>query len=206
VEHEVTQLEAEFDQRHYTACALRVGRSLEYIVYSLATAWGVRLDDPVFNIIDDLQQRLQAINSAILVYRESEGRDREAKRKTIREGSQFAARLHELGFLLDDKTLKPSTAPPRNVEAILRDVRKTYSRFQVVRDELKEMIEGGLVRKILEVRNEAAHADVKGKPREIARKNVVDMLENVRTLVHKLSLVGDVIMPEIPKENREKGG
>lgn len=194
LEHELKQLEEEFSQSHFTACALRAGRSLELIVYGAAKAWGVRLDDPVFNLIEDLQQRLQLMNSAILDYRESEVLEREAKRGVIQtRGSEFAARLTSLGFLLDDHKLQPSAVPPRNVDAILRDIRKTHGKLPQVREEIKSLLDSGVVRKILGVRNDAAHASLEGGPREVSEETVIAMLQDIQTLVHKLSVVGDII-------------
>ena len=155
----------------------------------------MRLDDPLFNVIEDLQRRLQLINSAIIEYREANGLDRDTKRASIQTlGGEFAARITSLGFMIDDHKLQPSTVPPRNIEAILRDLRKTYGRFQQIRLHIGALIETGLIRKILAVRNSAAHADLEGHPREIEEETIIDMLENLQTLVHKLSLVGDIIL------------
>jgi hypothetical protein len=197
LEHELGQLEGEFTQGHFTSCALRVGRSLELIVYGVAKAWGVRLDDPVFNLIEDMQRQLQLINSAIFAYRESEGQERDTKRGAIQSlGSKFAGRLNDLGFLIDDQKLQASTVPPRNVEAILRDTRKTHGRLRQVRDEIQGLIDSGIVRKLLAVRNDAAHASLEGEPREVSRETVVTMMEDIQSLVHRLSVVGDIIASE----------
>jgi len=149
-----------------------------------------------------MQRRLQKLNTSILEYREAEDRDRETKRSNVqRQGSDFAAKINTLGFLLDDKKLQPSTVPPRNIEAILRDIGRTYARYQKVRDLLNEIINDGLARKILSIRNKAAHADLEGKHREVSKDEVLKMLEAVHILVYKLSLVGDVIRSKNPRDS-----
>ena len=194
-QHELKQLETEFREGHFTACALRVGRSLEIIMYGAARAWGVRLDDPMFSLIEDLQMRLQLLNSAIIDYRSADNQVRTEKKAALQKlGAEFAGRLNSIGFLLDDESLQVNSSPPRNIEAILRDIRKTHGRVQVVRDEIKAVIDSGLIRAILDVRNDAAHSNLDGDAREVSEETVMKMLENVQLLVHKLSIIGEVIV------------
>jgi hypothetical protein len=194
-QHELKQLETEFKEGHFTACALRVGRSLELIVYGAARSWEVRLDEQMFSLIGDLQRRLQLLNAAIIDYRSADAQSRVERKAVVqRLGADLASQMNSLGFLLDDEQLRVDAVPPRNIEAILRDIRKTFGRFEVVRNEVKEIIEKGLIRAILEVRNDAAHSDLDGGAREVSERAVIDMLENVQLVVHKLSLIGETLV------------
>ena len=193
--HEVQQLLLEYAVGHFTACALRVGRCLEFIVYSLADEWNVRIDEPTLRVLDDLQRRFRHISSLVLQYRDLRGDDRLETRDRIGKlGASLAGRLSEMLFELD--AVATSTpldyAPPKNVEAILRDIKKTYSRYNQVRDVIDEISE--LVRHVLDLRNSAAHADPSGKPREVDRDNVEEMIQNVQEILFKLSTIGNTII------------
>ncbi len=194
LKYEVEQLHAEYNQRHFTACALRVGRCLEFIIYSLASAWNVRLDEPVLTALDDLQRRLRHINSLVLEYRELDGDSRKNIRRQIVEfGAKFSARLTEMIFEFESMVEAPelTNSPPRNIEAILRDIRKTHKRYEKVRMAIDDILP--LVRKVLDLRNNAAHADPSGSQREVEQSNVEEMLCDVQAILFKMSVVGEVI-------------
>jgi len=167
---------------------------LEFIVYSLAIAWKVRLDEPVLTALDDLQKRLRQINSLILEYRELDGNARRNIRRQIVEyGTKFSARLTEMIFEFESMVEAPELAssPPRNIEAILRDIRKTYKRYEKVRVAIDDILP--VVRKVLDLRNNAAHADPSGNQREVEQNNVEEMLRDVQAILFKMSVVGELI-------------
>ena len=59
--HEMDFLVEEFRQGHFTACALRAGRSLEFMVYELSRRWGIELQDAAFGMHQELRRHLDRL-------------------------------------------------------------------------------------------------------------------------------------------------
>jgi hypothetical protein len=194
---EVSALEAEFARQHFTACALRVGRCLERIVYSVAEAWSVPVDEVVLDVCAKLRGQVQEIGRGIVEYRDlASPSKREAAKRRLRElGAGLNALVIEALMQLDEphdsKPVTPDT--PKNVDAILRDIRRAYAPHDAIRRRLDELLDKDLTRKILDVRNDAAHARPEG-PREVDRATVLRMLDDVNEVLRALSLIGEDMM------------
>src|SRR5262249_32739711 len=102
-------------------------------------------------------------------------------------------RVHEklLRVIWDlDSEMRPEvTSVPINVEAILRDIRKQFSRHDKVRKTVNEIIEEDIFRKILDVRNDAAHASTTGVRRELDKVEVDITVEHLRRALFLFSNV-----------------
>jgi hypothetical protein len=84
---------------------------------------------------------------------------------------------------------------PVNVEAILRDIRKQFSSRKRVFDAVNAIINESLLRKILDVRNDAAHASTNGVRRELNRDEI-----DAAVLRTALFLFGNVAFAVAEKE------
>ena len=82
---------------------------------------------------------------------------------------------------------------PRNTGAILRDIKKKYSRLEAVRKEFDGNSMENMVHKIMSIRNNAAHADISLQERELKRNETEEMIIKIRELMFKLSNVGNAI-------------
>ena len=192
VEHEVGRLEDEYETGHCTSCALRIGRCLEYVVYALARSWAVPIDEHFLDLTTKLRTRLGQLNAAVLQYRDLVGEARQnARRKIQVQTSDFAAVLAQLPFMLDDiEPLKAQRGSgPRNVDAILRDIRREYARLENVRRELDRIQNENLVRRILDKRNDAAHAGLDGTPREVAAEDLENLVDDFNLFLQYMTNV-----------------
>lgn len=63
--HEMHFLVEEFRLDHFTACAMRGGRSLESMVYELSGRWGIEIQDVAFGKLDELRKNLDQIGNLI---------------------------------------------------------------------------------------------------------------------------------------------
>jgi hypothetical protein len=59
--HELSAFSEEYRHAHYTACGLRVGRTLEHVVYALARAWGVNVNRTTLEVISGLDESVERL-------------------------------------------------------------------------------------------------------------------------------------------------
>ena len=84
--------------------------------------------------------------------------------------------------------------PPRNAQALVKDIRKTYGRLEEVRSALKEVEEP--LGQILKLRNSAAHSSTDGKAREVGGNELQIMLGFLNSILMNLSRCGTAIIQE----------
>ena len=190
LETELEALQEEYDCGHFTACALRVGRALEYAVYTVALGWNVRVDDHVFDLVSSLDGNLKELNAAIFEYRDGE-KDGPTRKRVHKLSSRMLEHVHRLGFVIDhpDELAPVEVASPRNVLGLLQDIKRAHSRSEQVRENIDQLTKE-VVPAILEARNNAAHADSRGRPREVDKRTVDETLENLRIVLERLVRVG----------------
>jgi hypothetical protein len=85
--------------------------------------------------------------------------------------------------------LPENTDVPLNVESIVRDIRKQFGRRNKVLNAVNAIINEGILRKILDVRNDAAHASTSGVRRELSKEEIDAALELLRTALFLFSNV-----------------
>ena len=197
INHEIKQLILEYESGHFTACALRVGRCLEFIVYSLAKSWKVPVDTITIKFIDDLQNRIQEINSKIIDFKDSEDAERKnVKKSIIKKASELSARIIEITAFLDDINQDYSTGTrTQNIQSILTDIKNKYIMLKVVREDILKIKK--TIQIILELRNNAAHASAEGGSREINKQQVEQMINNIELILFNFSLIGRVITDDL---------
>lgn len=61
LETELSAFSEEYRHEHYTACALRIGRTLEHVIYALARDWGVKINRTTLQVLSDLGKQFGAI-------------------------------------------------------------------------------------------------------------------------------------------------
>ena len=199
--HEMDFLVEEFRQGHCTACALRAGRSLEFMVYELARQWQVEVLDSAFGAIRDLQSRLDQVAELVgelQVCPEGEARE-PLLAQLDRALMDFNGKTYALGLGMRKQASanpSPSELGPRSVQALLKKVRKRYGGLEDVADQIKPLIDktprspaGGLVGRILRTRNQAAHADVNGRYQETEVASVQILLDDIAAVLLRLSNV-----------------
>jgi hypothetical protein len=80
LQHELEVLRTELTNEHFTAAALRVGRSLEYIVYAACRSWGVPVSEPVLAALKRIEDRFDELRAALLKYSAVKDHAEEARR------------------------------------------------------------------------------------------------------------------------------
>jgi hypothetical protein len=196
---ELEAFSEEYRHRHYTACGLRIGRTLEHVVYALARAWGVNVNRTTLQILSGLDGSFDQLSQAIINYATSESEQKVAIKKAVQEQLENVSRgLWKLVFELDSDLRPENTEVPINVESILRDIKKQFRRRAKVLNAINAIIESQIIRKILESRNAAAHASTSGARRELTRSDIDNSVELLRTA---LMLFTNVAFAVAEKEN-----
>ena len=178
---ELSAFDEEYDNEHYTACALRIGRTLEHVVYALAVAWGVQVNRTTLKLLSNLEGSFAQLSEAVITYATAIDRERpNRKRQVEKQFEQVNTNLTKILLELDALT-PTSTDVPLNVESIIRDIRKQFTRVTKVRTGLDYIIDKQILRRILEARNNAAHASTNGERRELKKSEVDTTVELLRT-------------------------
>ena len=200
IENEFEEFIKEYEQEHYTSCALRVGRSLELMVLSLAQAWNVKINVKVLKIISELEIDFNELNQMMVDLSDMEHKRIDRYKKSIgRKMDIIQQKFNEYqrnAFADKDKIefSEPSTAP-LNVNAVMKDIKNQFrhSNHENIKNELKKIDDAKLISNLLEKRNLAAHLDTSGKKREFDKKGIDEMLNNLRSLIHLFNNIADNI-------------
>lgn len=191
---EYDMLKKEYEEHHFTSCGLRVGRLLESVIFSMGKNWGVELEKPKIDKLVRMNDKLKEIESYYIQYLASEdSRKANLKQnliKSIRELNDFNFDLTTSASAdkLDEDLSKKDFKLARTV---LQDIRKKYLNIGGVIDEFgrkNELIK--TYNDIHGIRNQAAHADIQLKPRELEKSDVDEMLETIRVMMKKLTNIG----------------
>jgi hypothetical protein len=190
LEHELAAFSEEYRHGHYTACALRLGRTLEHVVYALAGAWGVSINRTTLQVLSGLNNSFDQLSKALIAYASADG-DEKAKQKRIVQSQieNASGKLIKLVWDLDTDLHPEVTGVPINVDSILRDVRRQFGRRTKVLRAVDAIINEEIFRKILDVRNDAAHASTNGRQRELDKEGIDVAVEYLRTALFLFSNV-----------------
>lgn len=198
LKHEVDYLLAEFREHHFTSCALRAGRCLEYVVYSLATGWGVPVDERTLLAISQLRDGADQLSDAVVKYCGLRGTPsaRSARTALADQITRIHAHLNTLMLSLDEDPPRVETPTPRNTGALLRAIRRQFARSPAARKELDELMSCAEMKRINTCRNDAAHASTTGAIREVERGVIDKLLDDLSHVLLRLSNVGTILRTE----------
>jgi hypothetical protein len=198
LEHELSAFSEEYRHEHYTACALRIGRTIEHVVYALARSWGVDVNRTTLKVLSGLHNSFEQLSKTVIAYVASDESAKGKRRKAVQDQfEQVSQSLTRLVFDLDLQMPPESTDVPVNVESILRDIKKQFVRRKKVLETVDAIIKTDLLRKILDIRNDAAHASTSGVRRELSRNEIDAAVELLRTA---LFLFGNVAFAVAEKD------
>lgn len=198
VKLEMEQLKIEYVSGHFTACALRLGRTLELATYAFASAMGEPTESlehqaisSVQGSIRELSQDMNELNYASPVPDSPEYR--RGRSKLVKSITTTQTALLNLVAAVD--TLASDALIPSgraNVDFLLRRAQKSMYRNHApkqAKDEIARIINEGLTRKVLALRNEAAHGDPDLKIREVTKTQIDQALS---CLTSYISMLGNI--------------
>jgi len=198
LEHELAAFSEEYRHAHYTACGLRIGRTLEHVIYALAREWGVSINRTTLQVLASLNGSFEQLSRVLIAYATADESEKAKRKKAVRDqAGKVSGKLFELVSDLDSDLRPEATGVVVNVESILRDIRRQFVRRERVLNTVDSIIREDICRKILGVRNDAAHASTTGARRELSREEIDAAVEHLRTV---LFLFGNVAFAVAEKD------
>ena len=196
LEHEIRHLRDEIGHGHFTAAALRVGRSLEFIVYEACRSWGVEVREPILVGLTKLDNSKKELARRLIDYANTDagGSDADrAKKSVLKAAKNLQSIVLEIMFDVDDSTAtgQSDARPTRNPHALINDIAKTHSRLKEVRDATHQI--AAPVEQLLKLRNAAAHASTDGDAREVSREELNMMMGCLNQALLGLSRCGTAV-------------
>ena len=184
---EVSELNAEITARHYTSAALRIGRTIEYVVYTLATAWDVKINRLSSSIIDDLDQSNAQLKKLIVEYFYSTEDEKDIKKNNLSKQCQkFSSKITSLGFQIDDLEEPQETNQPLNLQTIIRDIKRKFSHIKEAREIIDNLLNGASLSYLSKMRNNAAHARVLESHQDLDADSIETMISHLRLIMFDL--------------------
>jgi hypothetical protein len=84
LEHELAAFSEEYRHEHYTACGLRIGRTLEHVVYALARAWGVSINRTTLQVLSGLNGSFDQLSQVLIAYATADESEKARRKKAFR--------------------------------------------------------------------------------------------------------------------------
>lgn len=196
LEHEVAHLRDEIGHQHFTAAALRVGRTVEFIIYAACRSWDVQVREPILVGLARLDGGFQEITNALLMFSAIDLHDpkrKDAKKKVVSAITALQKMTTEVVSDVDECAVIDPEAErsPRNPQALVNDIVKRYQAIKEVRAAGKEI--NVPLTKLLKLRNSAAHASTDGDAREVGRDQLKAMIDLLNEVLFCLSKCGTAI-------------
>jgi hypothetical protein len=85
LEQELAAFSEEYRHEHYTACGLRIGRTLEHVVYALACAWGVNVNRTTLRVLSTLDQSYSQLSEAVITYATTDEPQRAKRMQAVQD-------------------------------------------------------------------------------------------------------------------------
>jgi hypothetical protein len=140
-------------------------------------------------VLSDLHNAFEQLSRTVVEYAGSEENEKSRKRRQLQERCQLvSSKLFRLVFELD-ATEPDASDVPVNIESIIRDIKRRFATRERVARALEPVLQNDLIRKIVDIRNIAAHAHTTGTRRELSQRQVDEAVELLRTALFLLSNV-----------------
>jgi len=197
----------EYDHKHWTACALRLGRMNESLIYSIADYAGVNVQNKEFefktsaihqirNLMDQVQKELTNPSQKDFDEKIDKARDQYIKslNKSIENIKKSFPNEHK----------KIAGAFPSDA-TVLEKISRKYKHLDRVQAQYLFITEIdpnnniGILKKLKDFRNLAAHADAYGNVYEISKSDVDEHRPIIRLLLHYLTNIAFAIQTEKQK-------
>lgn len=191
---EVSELNSEITSNHFTSAALRIGRTLEYIMYTLALAWDVKINRLSSSIVDDLEQSNAQLKKLIIDYFYSSKEEKIKRKKNLKDKCQeLSNKIITVGFDIDGLEEPKETNHPINLQTIIRDIKRKYAHIKEAREIIDNILNDGSLRILLQMRNSAAHARILDAHQDIDRNSIDLMIDHLRLIIFNLVNLAAII-------------
>ena len=116
LEAELNSFAEEYHHGHYTSCGLRIGRTLEHIVYALALSWNVRVNRVTLHILADLESSFDRLSSTLIAHASASEDDKLRSRKSVQDHcGEISRKLFDLASKIENQMDVVTTNVPINM-------------------------------------------------------------------------------------------
>jgi len=198
----------EYDHKHWTACALRLGRMNECLIYSIGIYADIKIKDTEFefkisavqqvkNLMDDVQKHLANETSQSVLFEKID--------KTCDDYIKFLNKLiKKIKTTFPNKHKEGDGALPTDAKVLEKICRK-YKHLDAVQAQYLLITDKdpnnniSVLKKLKDFRNLAAHANAYGHVYEISKSDVDEHRPIIRLLLHYLTNIAFAIQTEKQK-------
>jgi len=198
LEKEVLDFEEEYQSNHYTTAALRIGRTLEFVVYTLVKSWGIKTSVASTSRIDKLNSSYKSLNDKLITfYSDKDLLDEDElennNKSLIKAINHVTNSLTEIaGNLQKDEVY--ITEEPVKIHALLNFVRKEKIQQKEIRQAIDNLNNSKLITKTYDARNQAAHANHIGLKKDFNKEDIKLMAEDLKEILFHLSNINGTII------------
>lgn len=188
LKHEIHEFLAEYDSKHYTTGALRIGRTVEFILYALASSWGVNINKVTVRYLAKVKNHFFELERILINYLNSSGDDKQLLRNELKlKNEQIKCLVENVdGEIEKEHNQEQSQGAPLNPNSLMRDIKRKFSGNDAIREEINIILKQDLIQNIMNKRNKAAHANTQGSSSEVTKSKLLEMIEDFRTLLFHL--------------------
>ena len=195
LEKEVKDFEEEYQSDHFTTAALRIGRTLEFVIYTLVQSWGVKTNVASTMRIDKMNKSYSVLREKLINYYSLDNdKQKNDKENVLISINHFSGLLTKVTANLEDDNEVFYTHKPVNIRALLRAVKKQYGRQEETRKAIDNLNKSELIDKTQNKRNEAAHADHSGLKEDFTKDDIKLMSEDLKQILFHLSNINATII------------
>ena len=191
---EVQEFNEEFDSKHFTSATLRVGRTLEYVVYILAQSWEVKIDNASFKRLSALQGAMDQLKKHFIQYVYEEKSERSQQRKVVKDKiKSIQDQITDLAMNIDDDHEVSDQIIPVNIQTIIRDAGKKYARHKEIREALETLVSNPAIDRLLTMRNRSAHANIDLQGKQFEESEILQMIADLKSVIFALCNISTAI-------------
>ena len=122
---EIVGLDQEIKEKHYISAALRVGRTLEFVSYTIGKSLGIEINNQELKIINDLDQFQNKLKSDLLEYFEADKKNKEdRKNKISNQITEMVGAVIKMTFNFTSMDEPQQTNNPIPIPSIFRKLKK----------------------------------------------------------------------------------
>ena len=192
---EIVGLDQEIKEKHYISAALRVGRTLEFVSYTIGKSLGIEINNQELKIINDLDQFQNKLKSDLLEYFEADKNKEDRKNKISNQITEMVGAVIKMTFNFTSMDEPQQTNNPIPIPSIFRKLKK-YRHLESVRKILENnLIDSQPLKLLAELRNSAAHARV-GTQKKITEGDIDKMVNNLEYVFFNLGLITLILVAQ----------
>jgi len=201
---EIFKLNDEVQSAHYTAAALRVGRALEFIIITLAKSWNVDVNIKTIQEIESINQHVKEIENILIKIAYATEQDKSKfTAEFFKAKGDLDGKLNHLIARQNEVTVQVKSLEeiPMNPRTVLKDIRSKYKNNKIIKDQIGIILNdkdngNSIYDNLYRLRNEAAHANVSGKIKEIDKDKIDAMTNELNIILFHLQNINTLIAEE----------